>query len=732
MIQKLTLPESTCNVLDRVTVEVRHVGLQLDKFSLGTDQDEQGQALNEVIGCGGDESVLTKLHSRRDSMLLECRAHRLRAKTLGLTTLHLARSGAMENAGIALHPLYGFVWLPGSGLKGMTRAWAETIWAPSQPDAEKAWAAIFAVFGTGPASGTRNSWMPKHINHSEERVGRVVFHDAWPVTWPKLERDIINNHHTRYYGGEGAPGDWEDPTLVSFLAVPAGTEFDFALSLRGEETNGLLQLAATWLSSALVHAGAGAKTTAGYGRFEVLNEIRPALPQVKRLKHVKYDLKLVTPAFLAGANQSFKDCTLRPATLRGLLRWWWRTMHAAHLSRQKLLEFEALVWGDTEQCSSIAVSLEDKSVSSKTRKFNKKHVASNLQSTSGSQRRRYIQGLFYVSYGLDERGRSRYYRSPGDSWELTMLARERLHKGNLISAESLLRQAKVALWLLARYGGVGSRSRKGFGSLCDLDMADIKDLNDCIRIGAEARNAAGFNDSGQCGTPSLEDMVNPLEIDTKWAINDYWHALDRIGAVYQRFIKDELRDPNDRTALGLPRASSRKQIPAKNNIRRHASPALWSVGTVDKRLMIRLVGFPSKRLPDQNTSSRVLNDLVKYVRTEMKKEVSRPPSRPFSDSDEGVRSTVLESGSKIQAILSGKTKKGGWRVKTPDGLTGHLVDSKEIDSAKQLGDEITVYVVSPNPENPSFRTKPVRKKKRQTNQNRGRGPHSGRRGSRRR
>src|SRR5436305_1951744 len=50
--------------------------------------------------------------------------------TTGPLTLHLARASALENAGICLHPVYGFAYLPGSGLKGMAHAYACEVWLP--------------------------------------------------------------------------------------------------------------------------------------------------------------------------------------------------------------------------------------------------------------------------------------------------------------------------------------------------------------------------------------------------------------------------------------------------------------------------------------------------------------------------------------------------------------------------------------------------------------------------
>ena len=645
-------------------------------------------------------------------MLQGRRAHRFRARTLGPMTLHLARSGALENAGIALHPLYGFVWLPGSGLKGMARAWAETIWAPAQPDAQAAWATIFAVFGTGPPAGKKAPWIPRQVTFPDEQAGNVVFHDAWPVAWPKLERDIVNNHHTKYYSGEGAPGDWEEPTLVSFLAVPSDTLFDFAVSCRTETTKKLAHYATEWLKASLVHAGAGAKTAAGYGRFEILNESHPKSPAAAWLKQSTHMLELVTPAFLAGADQRSTDCTLRPATLRGLLRWWWRTMHADNLSRQDLLTLEGMVWGNTEHGSRITISLEDKSDRPEPRKYSKHAVSQHLKSASRNPRVRHTQGLFYVAYGMDERGSTaRYYRLPGDRWELTMVAHDGSQSGKTISAGLLLRQAQASLWLLTRFGGAGSKARKGFGSFCDLEIDGIRSISHCKEIGAELRKAAGLSESGRCGTPALESMIGPIEVRTNWSRDHYWHALDRVGAVYQRFVKEKLTSQDERMAMGLPRRFGKWPIKSTKGDTRHASPTHWSVGRAGRLLTLRLVGFPSERLPSQNISERVLQDLMDFAQDKLSHESEQAPRQAVPDSVGKVRPTGLPSGTQVQVTLCGRTNKGGWRAKLPDGPPGPIIDSANVDPAVKLGDTLTVFTSSTNPKVPSFRVKPLPKKK---------------------
>ena len=184
----------------------------------------------------------------------------------------------------------------------MARAYAETVWCADQDDRTSAWERIRAVFGWAPGAEKGKTWRPEGVGDPKEsQVGAVVFHDAWPAEWPRLQPDIVSNHHLKYYAGDDDPGDWEDPLPVYFLSVAEGTTFDFAVSQRtvvSREGSGqnLVALAGEWLQAALVHEGAGAKTHAGYGRFRLDDLAEPAAPREAR--HVaNHTLRLATPAF---------------------------------------------------------------------------------------------------------------------------------------------------------------------------------------------------------------------------------------------------------------------------------------------------------------------------------------------------------------------------------------------------------------------------------------------------
>lgn len=169
-------------------------------------------------------------------------------KTESRLIVGLGAKGALE-VGITLHHLYGFPYIPSSAVKGICRAFAEQI-ADAQDDEKK------QIFGSKSKDEKQDS---------EKQLGGVVFLDAVPNA-PRLEKDIMNPHYSPYYSEQKTPGDWHSPIPIFFLAVPAGTEFWFGLAADSEEH---LKKAKEWLIGGLSELGAGAKTSSGYGFFEI-------------------------------------------------------------------------------------------------------------------------------------------------------------------------------------------------------------------------------------------------------------------------------------------------------------------------------------------------------------------------------------------------------------------------------------------------------------------------------
>ncbi|HXG23628.1 MAG TPA: type III-B CRISPR module RAMP protein Cmr1, partial [Chthonomonadales bacterium] len=71
-------------------------------------------------------------------------------------------------------------------------------------------------------------------------------------------------------------------------------------------------------------------------------------------------LQTITPMFGGGYEPREVDplCVIRPATIRGHLRFWWRaTTGAQYASAEKLFEDEEKLWGSTKVPGQIAIAV---------------------------------------------------------------------------------------------------------------------------------------------------------------------------------------------------------------------------------------------------------------------------------------------------------------------------------------------------------------------------------------
>jgi CRISPR-associated protein Cmr6 len=163
----------------------------------------------------------------------------------------------LEN-GFTFDRSIGVPYFPGSGVKGLCRATARHLLDASQDERDR-------LFGG----------QPEETGHRDDAAtGDLVFFPAYPARdqWPRLEVDIINNHHPSYAlaleRGDSFPQAvvTDSPIPVFFLTVAAGTPFTFRIGSRAGSTEHVTR-AFQILESGLDFFGLGAKTAAGYGTF---------------------------------------------------------------------------------------------------------------------------------------------------------------------------------------------------------------------------------------------------------------------------------------------------------------------------------------------------------------------------------------------------------------------------------------------------------------------------------
>lgn len=177
---------------------------------------------------------------------------------------------------------------------------------------------------------------------------------------------------------------------------------------------------------------------------------------------LKATLELNVPAVLGGARSRRCDpyFKLRPSSVRGGLRYWFRAAVASQLwphqgknpqdeQRQDnamletLRELEARVFGNTDRHSTIAVLPPEGGIIETWRPV----------PTSKDQ-----PGLAYLGYGL-------FGKHPTD--RLSTPHGQPIQLEFLLRGETPEHRAAVAaaLWLWTAFGGLGARSRRGYGSM---------------------------------------------------------------------------------------------------------------------------------------------------------------------------------------------------------------------------------------------------------------------------
>jgi CRISPR-associated protein Cmr6 len=246
--------------------------LQLDKFSFyrNGEAEAKANALKTVIKTyERSKGQLDKTIKARQTWLKSLGAqHGPHLRTVRLYSsspliLHLGRANVLENVGLYCERTTGLPVIPGTSVKGTLSTWA--CWEANQnedgsfPDPES-WATERSAF---PADYARRIF-GSNTESGSESSGEVSFLGAWPSALPKLVLDIVNPHH------DSTGRDLARLTPSVFLCLESGPAWDFVFLVRPGVSDAaeLLNTIETWLRESLSQIGIGAKTAAGYGRFE--------------------------------------------------------------------------------------------------------------------------------------------------------------------------------------------------------------------------------------------------------------------------------------------------------------------------------------------------------------------------------------------------------------------------------------------------------------------------------
>ena len=271
------VPAETKAIFERFGKNSRNVGLVFERFiGFGAnwsleptrDSNPKMENLRLISQLRPDLDLLAAHAERWKAMTIACGAKTFFAATDWHFVTGLGNKGALE-VGFRFHRLYGIPIIPGSGLKGLTAAYAKLVEKISEDDFNK-------IFG------------------NQDQAGSAIFFDALPYGPPKLALDVMNPHYPDYYQNPEnppAPADWLKPVPIPFLTVGRECIFQFAVGGRGKEGEAAQALAAQWLEKALQKIGAGAKTSSGYGCFSSVTQ-----QEIERAKQQLTQMASVSPS----------------------------------------------------------------------------------------------------------------------------------------------------------------------------------------------------------------------------------------------------------------------------------------------------------------------------------------------------------------------------------------------------------------------------------------------------
>ncbi|WP_026994895.1 type III-B CRISPR module RAMP protein Cmr1 [Flectobacillus major] len=149
------------------------------------------------------------------------------------------------------------------------------------------------------------------------------------------------------------------------------------------------------------------------------------------MQSITFTCEVITPMFLAGADGTTPE--LRPASIKGALRFWWRAMNG-HLVVDEMRKIEGEIFGSTEKRSNIIVICEQK----KLEPVNQFKLIAHKGKTS-------------ESFKLNE------------TFKITLKI-----QGNIWFNDSVIfdfEKLKALFEIVCYLGGLGKRSRRGNGCL---------------------------------------------------------------------------------------------------------------------------------------------------------------------------------------------------------------------------------------------------------------------------
>ncbi|MDR1620924.1 MAG: type III-B CRISPR module RAMP protein Cmr1 [Synergistaceae bacterium] len=191
--------------------------------------------------------------------------------------------------------------------------------------------------------------------------------------------------------------------------------------------------------------------------------VRDTYKAGKELSGKTFDIELITPMYGGGAIAGVNDSAfpIRPLSVRGQLRFWWRATRGAKFNTaEELFKAEEEIWGSTEKQSGTVVK---------------------VTAPEWAQSRNYI-GSKDDNYGFRRFGPESYVLFPAaaDTSRHNLVKEGLAFKIEFSFEQRFKADIFCAVWAWSSFGGIGARTRRGCGALFCKELTPEKTALDSV------------------------------------------------------------------------------------------------------------------------------------------------------------------------------------------------------------------------------------------------------------
>lgn len=319
-------------------------------------------------------------------------------------------------------------------------------------------------------------------------------------------------------------------------------------------------------------------------------------------EELRFEVEFVTPAFLGGADG---NAEIRTAPFKHGIRYWWRVLYGAKYAKSgNLKETEDKIFGSTGGKSSIEIYIPTIGGMSVVRKDSFPNGRMVDASHSGKSFK--INILDYLAYGKFD-----YQKGVGNVYNVSHVKPStKIELFIRIKDIGYASEVKDAIKFFLSYGGIGSRSRNGFGS---MDCISSLEYSHRIAISPDPLDFPCLSSASR-----FFEMKNDAET---------WEdALSEIGRIYKS-ARCSLERPHRYERRGFvarPIEVKGERIP--DNIKKGRIPKPFYLGVTKRNgkfigyIFYLPIAFYEKE--NRRDYMKVVNDMCQSFETKLKDDTT--------------------------------------------------------------------------------------------------------------